>query len=246
MTAKNFDFTKRIKDIINAPLPPEIIQERDAGKSGALSYVSGAYVIDTLNLAFGEGGWEWVTTNHWIQESQPKFNQYSKVPEDQKVMHNGKKGAWEEQAPVCHVAGILTIRFYNDQGDLIEKKVSGFGSKSIIGGQSEQEHIFKAASTDAMKKAASQLGVAGELYRKEAEQSLYDRMSFASTWSEKDKEENQHLISYVKQILGYYAFNRVTFAPYVQAFDSSLQCINDITPANIKAFAEYLQGQFAE
>lgn len=243
--SNKFEFPKRIKDIINRPLPPEIIQERAAGKGSTLSYVSGAFVVDTLNLAFGEAGWEWNETDHWIQQSQPKFNQYAKEPAEKLITIGGKQGIMEDQAPVCHVCGKLTVRYVADNGEVITKQSTGFGSKSIVGGQSDQEHIFKSASTDAMKKAASHLGIAGELYRKEEEQKYYDVLSFSARWSDDDKAKFGPHIDYIASIMSYYGFSNTTFAPYVQAYDSSLAGLSDINADNIEAFNDYLQKTFA-
>ena len=150
---------------LSAQIPDYVIQQRDAGKGQKLDYISGATVIDILNTTFGYLGWNFEIIKQWKEESIPFFNKYNK-DKSKEVTHNGVKGAWENQAPVAWVHGRLTIKLIDDSTGQIQEVVKeAFGSKSIIGKQSEQEHIFKAAQTDALKKAASLLGIGAQLYR---------------------------------------------------------------------------------
>lgn len=166
---------------ISAPLPDYVIQEREAGKGQMLSYISGATVIDILNTTFGHLGWSFEIIKEWKEDSIPFFNKWSK---DKSATHNGNQGAWEEQAPVAWVHGKLTVFLKKEDGTYHTVSKEAFGSKSIIGKQSEQEHIFKSAQTDALKKAASLLGIGAELYRGEEEQQYYNVISKPVVWTQ--------------------------------------------------------------
>lgn len=165
---------------IAAPLPDYVIQEREAGKGQTLSYISGATVIDILNTTFGHLGWNFEILKEWKEDSIKFFNKWAK---EKTATHNGAQGAWEDQAPVAWVHGRLTVFMLRDDGTYHKVVKEAFGSKSIIGKQSEQEHIFKSAQTDALKKAASLLGIGAELYRGEEESMYYDVISKPIVWT---------------------------------------------------------------
>lgn len=236
---------KEIKNRIIATIPEALIKERDGGGGKMLSYISGSTVTDMLNTAFGYM-WNWEVIKEWIQESTPWFNQYSKAPENEKIMHNGKKGTWDNQAPVAHVRGRLTVMFVDENG--IERVIvkEGFGSKSIIGKQSEQESIFKAAGTDALKKAASLLGIGLELYRGEDEQMYFDELNYEDPWTEELQEKYQAEREYLKSVMDQYDLDEESMAQYVADFsDETLFSLYDIVPENIEAFVAYLKERIA-
>lgn len=173
--------------IVNAPIPDYVIQQRDAGRGQKLDYISGSTVIDMLNTTFGMLGWSAEYPQFWVTESVPFFNKYSKSKE--KTTHNGVEGAWEEQGPVAWAKCRLTVLVEKEDGTLHQVVKEAFGSKSIIGKQSEQEHIYKSAQTDALKKAASLLGIGAELYREEEEQTYFEQISKPIIWTE-EKQKN--------------------------------------------------------
>lgn len=173
---------------IAAPLPEYVIQEREAGKGQTLSYISGATVIDILNSTFGHLGWDFQILRQWKEESIPFFNKWAK---EKTATHNGAQGAWENQAPVAWVHGRLVVTLKTEDGQYHTVTKEAFGSKSIIGKQSEQEHIFKSAQTDALKKAASLLGIGAELYRGEEEQQYYDVISKPLVWTKELQESSE-------------------------------------------------------
>lgn len=174
---------------LTAPIPEYVIQERDAGGGKKLSYLSGYTVTDMLNITFGYFGWTAEFPKEWIQESTPFFNRYTKSKE--KVFHNGQEGAWEKQAPVAWAKCRLTIFLEKEDGTLHTIVKESYGSKSIIGKQSEQEHLFKAAQTDALKKAASLVGIGSELYRDENEQCFFDQIKKPVVWTEEKQKTSE-------------------------------------------------------
>lgn len=167
-----------VKKKLSAQLPEYIIQERDAGRGQKLSYISGATVIDILNSTFGHLGWDFEIVNKWMQESTPWVNKY-------------KNNEVEEQNPVAFVHGRLTVRVLNEKGEYVTVVKESFGSKSVIGKQNEQESTFKSAQTDALKKAASLLGIGGDLYRGENEQIYHDEISKPIIWTDEKQQSSE-------------------------------------------------------
>lgn len=243
MSYKSLQLPKEIKEKIIAPIPSGIIKERDGGRGVMLSYISGSTVTDMLNVAFGYM-WHWEVEKEWLQDSYKYFNQYSKVPDSQKVDYNGKRGAWEEQAPVAHVRGRLTVQFVDENG--IERQITkvGYGSKSVIGKQSEQESVFKSAGTDALKKAASLLGIGLELYRDEEEQMYFNEINYDDPWTEEMQEKYQAEREFLKNVMETYSLDEEGMAQYVYEFsEGSLSSLYDIVPDNIESFVAYLNSK---
>ncbi len=217
-------------NVVTRPIQKDLIKEREAGRGVKLSYISGETVIRLLNEAF-DYLWNWEITNQWVQESISKFNpKYDKEP--------------QSQAPVAHVSGRLTVFIKeNDQTFSIIKEASG--SKSIVGGQSEQESIFKAAGTDALKKAATLLGIGLDLYEDKQGSSkpnynnkpTYQDVKVSPTGFEGKETELQKLKE-LKAILG--IEDNTQLNPYVKEFNGSSDYKVAITPNNIEAFNKFL------
>lgn len=230
----NISLPDRIQDIINTPLDPSLIKQREVNKV-AMSYISGSTVVDLLNKAF-DYMWDWIVDKAWIETSAPYFNKYAKNKTD---TYNDTEGAWVEQAPVAHVQGRLIVYFKNEDGTISSITKTGFGSKCIIGKQSEQDSIYKAADTDALKKAASRLGIGNELYRSEEEQALFIASNDPYAWT------NEMLYKFEKQID--YMNNAFEAIPeneqlkILQGFDITMTSITNINPVNIESFVEYLK-----
>lgn len=234
---------KEIKEKIIAPIPSAIIKERDGGKGTVLSYISGSTVIDLLNALFGYM-WHWEVEKEWMQDSYKYFNQYSKAPDNQKVDYNGKRGTWEEVAPVAHVRCRLTVMFIDDNGVERQLVKIGYGSKSVIGKQSEQESVFKSAGTDALKKAASLLGIGLELYRDEEEQGYFNEMNYEDPWTDEMQVRFQTEREFLKGVMETYSLDEDGMAQYVEEFsEGSLSSLYDIVPDNIESFVAYLRSK---
>lgn len=200
MKLSKIEIPHLINKAITAPIPEYVIQQRDAGRGQTLDYLSGSTVIDMLNTTFGHFGWSAEFPEQWVRESDPFFNKYSKAKE--KTTHNGAEGAWEPQGAVAWAKCRLTITLIDETGKERTVVKEAFGSKSIIGKQSEQEHIFKAAQTDALKKAASLIGIGLQLYRAEEEQAYYNQISKPIVWTEdkiKDSQDWAKLEEIVKE-----------------------------------------------
>lgn len=165
-------FPRKINAILNAKIPKELIktvQDKD--------YISGSTVIGYLNAAF-DNDWDFITTDEWIENSIDK-------------VIKPKNGVGQEvviaQPPVAHVKGHLIVRYYDENNNYRSIEKTGYGSKILIGGATEQESVFKSAATDAMKKAATHLGLGLELYRNENEKKFFADFG-NKQWSSAEKE----------------------------------------------------------
>ena len=180
-----------IKEKISAKLPPNIILQREAGKKNGqpvyLSYISGATVIDILNATFNYN-WNFEIVKQWMEAGVPWVNKW-----------NGN--AVEEQGPIAFVHGRLTVNMVNEQGEIVKIVKESFGSKAVIGKQSEQDSTFKAAQTDSLKKCASLLGIGLELYRKAEEQEFYETLTVEPTWTEENIAKYQNQYDYITSVI---------------------------------------------
>lgn len=150
----NYDLTQAQK-VIEAKLNPQWIKQRQQGGT-TLSYIGGHTVIRLLNKAFNYQ-WSFEVISEEVKPSLPKpmFDGWGK---NRKAVIDPATGLqkMEPQPPVAKVLGRLTI-----PGIGVKEQ---WGSKVLIGGATEQESAFKSASTDALKKCASLLGIGLELY----------------------------------------------------------------------------------
>lgn len=219
-----------IKQIICEPIDPSLIRYKEVQKK-SYAYVSGATVCDILNRAFGYD-WNWITEKEWVQESVPYYNKYAKDEEGKIV------GALEEQGPVAHVRGVLTVYFEDEAGNRRSISKTGYGAQPIVGKQSEQESAFKGADTDALKKAASRIGVAAELYRSEEEQNFFDNNFNPSVWTESAQAYYADQINYLYGIIE--SKSEDEFNKQIHDFNPALHTIDDITPINIEEVVDGL------
>lgn len=192
MEMKSIKIDKEIRNKIKQPIPPELIKQREGGGNKKLSYLSGSTVTDMLNDAFGYA-WSWMPVKEWIQESQPAVNKYK----NGKFSNNPADWTLESQGPVAHVQGILTVFLETDNG-IVEIKKGAYGSKSVLGKQNDQESIFKAAGTDALKKAASLFGIGLELYRDEEEKAYFNSISFEDPWTDDLRAQYAEQFAYIE------------------------------------------------
>lgn len=236
----SIDINKNILKSIQQTIPQEVIQTRTGGNKSALKYISGATVTDLLNKTFNYM-WNWENKRSWIEKSSPSFNKYYSGPNQ--IEYNNKTGRWEEQLPVCHVLGTLTVMLKDNDGNIISIKKDGFGSKSILGKQTDQESIFKAADTDALKKAASRLGIGLDLYRKEEEQSFFEYMNYEDPWDDEAKEKHKESLKIISDIISEFSLTSDQINTEVQRFDRELYSMQDIIPQNVDAFAEFLYNE---
>ena len=197
MALERISIPKESKDLIVASIPAELIKQREGGGKKMLSYLSGSTITDMLNNAFGYM-WSWEIKQQWIEKSQPAINKYANGT----FQKDPANWTLDPQGPVAHVLGTLTVYLKNGPA-LVTLHKDGYGSKSVLGKQNDQESIFKAAGTDALKKAASLLGIGLELYRDEDEQNYFVEMNYENPWTDEakaaKKEQMDYISNYIKE-----------------------------------------------
>lgn len=127
-----------IKRILSQRTPKDEVRERTGRGGLKLKYTDGAYVIRTLNAAFG---WDW----DFVADSE------------ELLTNNGKPFE-------VKVRGSLTVRM---GGRTITKTQYGCQPIEMLKNADAPVSIgdaYKGAATDAMKKCASLLGIALDLY----------------------------------------------------------------------------------
>ena len=139
--------------------------------------------------------------------------------------------------PVAHVRGTLTVYLATENG-IVEVRKDGYGSKAIIGKQSEQDSIFKAAGTDALKKAASLFGIGLQLYRNEEEQYYVGTINYEDPWTDEAKEEHADSLAYIEDYKTQYG---VTDEQFMQVVYSVTGTDQMLTPENIEIVVAGIQ-----
>lgn len=130
---------KETIDILIKPFEAKDIKKRQGSFGKTLDYIEGHKVIQRLNKAFGQ---------HWSFEIQSYVNDQDNI-----IVH-----------------GILTVPVLNANGDVIDKvSKHAFGGKKVGRVRTTNAVLdlgadVKAATTDALKKAATLLGVGLDLY----------------------------------------------------------------------------------
>ena len=119
---------------LKAPTPPDYIRTRKGKGGQQFTYVPGYYVVMKLNEAFGPF-WEFRVVEHKVEEKE------------------------------VYVLGRLTIKDFKTGNEINKEQ---FGTKERIQKNgtyaSPVGDVLKSASTDALKKCASMLGVALDVY----------------------------------------------------------------------------------
>lgn len=216
-----------IKAILTQKIPAHLIKEREQGKT-TLTYISGSTVIGILNQAFSHD-WDWTVEREWIESSQDKYDKY--------------KNEYVPQSPIAHVRGTLTVRYKNEDGTLSQICKTGHGSKVIIGGASEQDSIFKAASTDALKKAASMLGVGLQLYRDENEINYFEAIEYVDPWTTELREAHKADWDFIEDFKTRFPNGDEALSQYIYAFSNAASSqISYITPERIGGFVAYCKA----
>lgn len=215
-------------EVITRPLPKSMIKTRKVGKTW-LKYISGSAVIDLLNDAFGYS-WSFEVIRHDVIQSEDKaIYDWDYDPEKGRKVKTFAR--MEAQAPYISVLGRLTVGGFGVKEQ--------YGSQVLLGGASEQMSALKGATTDALKKCATLMGIASELYddHKEEERPVpipaapapppFDPKDVKELQTIKEKlkiEENNQLNEYVVEFTG-----------------NKDMTYKDITPTNIASFNNFLK-----
>lgn len=222
MSIKAYETSQEMREIIQADLPKGVIFKKP-GK-GDLDYISITFVMDLLNKTFGHFGWNVEIIDKWIQDSIPFFqknDKYNTAPQDKTTTNEkGEKGQWLAQNPIAWVTVRLTVNVWDEEKNAqvtVVKEASG--SKIINGKAGEQEHIFKSAQSDAIKKAAAMLGIGLELARKAPEKEFFEEINsepLPIVWDEATQAQHQEEWNAVMNVLETNDWDVDTFAYYVE------------------------------
>jgi recombination DNA repair RAD52 pathway protein len=138
LIVREISLSPRQTGIINAETPAALIKSKPGRGGKRVSYVEGGYVISKLNEAFSPLGWEFEIVEHGTTERKNENSSEGEV--------------W--------VRGKITI---------IDHKNNWRVSKTQFGQHPIHKNVpmgdaLKAAGTDALKKCASMLGIALDVY----------------------------------------------------------------------------------
>lgn len=219
-------YNKEQMEIINQGVPEPLIKYRDKG-GRRYSYVELPVVTDILNRLFGNL-WSWNILENCIHDTGIT---------DQK---NGITKRYVQ------VRGLLRVPMQDpnhpDQFIWVEREANGV--HALLGGDIEiRSAAFKSASSDALKKAASSLGVARNVYmsdellmtldslQAEEDQDIWTEQTIAALKPEYDK-----MVAFAKahSDLNYY---KKIFCDETNNYTEYMQ----ITPSNIKAFLSWVE-----
>ena len=224
-----------VRSVLEEKIPKKLIQQREGAGRQKLSYVSGNFVIDQLNRAFNYA-WSWSVDECWIVPSTPKV---------WKDRQSGKETV-TEQPPVAHVRGTLTAMLKDEMGTYVEISKAATGSKTMIGGASEQESIFKSAGTDALKKAASLFGIGAQLYRDDKEQSYFESKIGESYWDNETRSQYESEWKYIAE-LEKKGFSKDDIDEFVETWsDGTYRSVKSLPPDALVDFVAYTRAQEAE
>lgn len=251
MPLKPLTFDNDIKIRLSESIPEKLLKTRKSGGT-ELTYIAHNTAIDKLNDIFGFA-WSFEIIDQWMQESPPHikkenpkypFNANNCDMQQIKIDGEGKRYLELPQLPVAWCKVKLTVPMKTENDEIIYISKMAFGSACVTGNQNTQSMSgFKAAQSDALKKAASLFSIALELYRNDEEQAEFDAFKESlvpDTWTE--KTINQYSKQYNKLMnileeyqwsiedLGYYV-SLVTDGQYTNFKKMPAEYINDILTA---------------
>mgnify|MGYP002621751755 CR=1 FL=1 len=220
---KPLEICKDTQNAIDQKIPRELVRTKQGYK-----YVNGATIIGLLNHVFGYA-WTWKVDKFFMQESAPFKMNGKEVP----------------QGPVAQVLGTLSVTFRDDDGKECIVSKSAFGSQPVVGKQTEQESCYKAAATDAMKKAASLFGIAVEFWRNDEEKEFFwtENAKEPDPWDEPGVvEKHRHEWDYLKRLI---AGKVVTVEDLNETLSANtrgeVRDMNDLTPEKLTEFVDYVK-----
>ena len=213
----NLDKDLRIK--LSQKINKSLLKERRSGKQ-LLTYISANTCIDILNDVFGHN-WSMRIIDHWMEPGIP-------APFVEK---DGRKPT--PQAPTAWCIVELEINLIDDEGNMHKIVKQGFGSQAITGGQSTQaQNGSKGAQSDAIKKAATLLGIALELYRDSSEAQAFNNIlnNMIDTWGKPGmKEQYKDTWEAYTKVRDAYGWTDSDVAYYVEFItNGAISDINDM------------------
>ena len=212
--------TKNQKACLIEPIPENLVFLDPGGNK----YVNHMVVVDKLNEVFNHA-WSWTIVDKGIEESKSFTN---------------KKGEVSQESHYAWVIGELRYPIFNSVNKELSWAVKqAFGGKVVLGNGKVQSQAFKAASSDALKKAASLLGIAPNVYMRDDVYESLDE-SDSDSWTPSKMNVYQKETAQVKDIketLGVEKFNQV-IKQFCDKTNNYTQ-YGLITPSNIVGFLNY-------
>lgn len=145
--------------------PKRYIKTRPGKGKKTFSYVPHGYVVGVLNKAFGFN-WDWEI----LPQGNGDYYKYIPPFMGPDKRNPGKEVQWQPGSYL--VAGKLTVRIVNPANPSIVLATivkTATGEKEHMRGMTHGGHV-KSAASDGLKKAASRLGVALDLYWQDADE----------------------------------------------------------------------------
>ncbi len=225
----------RAEEVLNTPIPKELIQEREqAGQR--LNYINSATATAILNRAFGVGGWEFVKIGSGVRESMED----RRGNKGHTMVYEGELRVFIPDA----VTGQINTENY--------ARFPGFGTKTMFGGANEDQMADKSAQSDCFKKCASIIGVGSQLYFKK--KSMYSAlMGFLSqvgvdpepsVWDDPalvaQYQEEWDFLAKIKSDSG--ATDEDLDEMVVAWSNKTISTVRDIPPARLKGFTDYMRN----
>jgi len=146
------DFENALEALIEKKTPKDVIYQRPGRGGMTFNYVSGSWMIEQLNALF-QRQWSWRIDKEEVGQNQ----------------------VW--------VRGILTVRMGPGPDGLISKEAYGGADIKTQSGGGKIIDIaddLKSASTDALKKAGSLIGIAADIYGTHGDHGTASEVGFDS------------------------------------------------------------------
>ena len=205
---------------LTEPIPDSLVFF-DQGNN---KYVNHMVVVDKLNEVFNHS-WCWNIIDKGIEESKAFTN---------------KSGQTSAASYYIWVLGELRYPVMDPfSKNVIWVTKQAFGGKVVVGNGKVQSQAFKSASSDALKKAASLIGIAPNVYMRNDVFEALDE-SDSDTWTPNKvsiyaKETDR--VREIKEAMGEDEFNKLV-ETFCQESDNYTQ-YGKVTPSNIEAFLAY-------
>lgn len=211
--------------MITKGVDPQYISHRDKGKK-TYQYVEASYIMELLNQLFGYT-WSWELIGDPI------------------IRTTGGKDKSGLDKSFVTVKGRLSVPVLNPSGDpkYIWITKESYGSHLFAGTDPEvQGYSYKSAATDALKKCASMLGIAKNVYMSEELFAYLQEEESADEWTDQTiamyKDQYDEMMRLAKE--------RASLPQDIHRFCEETKDYteeNRITPSNVIHFLEWIKNQ---
>ena len=225
----------RAEEVLNTPIPKELIQEREqAGQR--LNYINSATATAILNRAFGVGGWEFVKIGSGVRESL-----------EDKRGNKGHTMVYEGELRVF-IPDAVTGQINKENYACFP----GFGTKTMFGGANEDQMADKSAQSDCFKKCASIVGVGSQLYfkKKSMHSALMGFLSQVGVDPEPSVWDDPAVVAQYQDEWDFLARIKADSGATDEDLDEmvvawsnkTISTVRDIPPARFKGFTDYMRN----